>query len=119
MIHNTKTNPKLIATYTPSGIARLITRWIAAIVLIAGLSVGLAPTSVKANAFMTQYLPGHFYVGYTVDHIPNPDGTIEEAVVAATDENGHTFDLYGNQIVFNTNGSISDSSSQVVGFVYK
>ena len=118
MIDNTKTNVKMTASNSTSGIARQVQRWIAAIVLCVGLSAGLAPASVKASVAMTQYLPGHSYVAYTVDHIPSADGTIEEAVVASTDEEGHTFDLYGNQIVFNSNGSISNSSSQVVGFVY-
>ena len=119
MIDNTRTNRETTASNLSSGIARRAARWIAAIVLCASLTVGLAPASVKANSFMTQYLPGHSYVAYTTDHIPSPDGTIEEAVVAGPDEDGHVYDLYGNQIVFITNGSISDSSSQVVGFVYK
>ena len=123
MIRNTKTNVKLTASNAPSVIARQAARWIAAIILCVGLSDGLAPAPVKASAVMTsvaetQYLTGHSYVKYTTNHIASPDGVIQEVTGTTTDGDGHVWDLYGNRLVFNADKSISNSSSQVVGFVY-
>lgn len=90
-----------------------------ALIACAVLSGGFTPAPVSASMTLSDYLLGHSYVGYTEDYVTSPTGVIQELGATATDNDGHVWDLYGNQIIFNSDGSISDGNSQVVGFVYE
>ena len=118
MKNTTSRKPSSILTAV-SGFAGRIARSILALALFVALSCGMAPTTVRANAFKTLYVPGDSYVQYDSNHIPDPNGTLQDASPTTTDGDGHVYDFYGNQLVYNADGSISDVSDEVVGFVYQ
>jgi hypothetical protein len=87
--------------------------------LIATIAL-LLVTGVQATADNPPMFGGHGYVNYTVNHVPTAQGALVDVTSQLTmDQDGHVFDLYGNQLVFSSTDSyIRDVNSQVVGFVY-
>ena len=111
--NHTITRTHLSTSKPQPGIARRIARWITSIALCTALSGGFAPVSVSARADTGSYGPGHSYVRYNADHIPYADGVIEEVASTTTGPDGHVYDLYGNQIVYNADGTISDATARL------
>lgn len=83
------------------------------------LSALVVCTMMSASIQAYGYTLGHDYVHYTANHVPSPTGTLEDITGGITDgSDGHVYDRYGNQLTINANSTISNSASQVVGFVY-
>ena len=98
-------------------IAQRIARLATALTLFVALSVGMSLGSVRTAGLSIEFLPGHSYVHYTTNHILSPSGDVVELNATNTND-GHVFDLYGNQVNYNMDGTISDVNNVVVGFVY-
>jgi len=103
-----------------SGIGRRLTLWAVTLGLIVTLSAGMPGSAVRALDTTTAYEVNHAYVHYSADHVPVSTGDLTDISGATTiDQEGHTYDLYGNLLSFNADNSITDVNSQVVGFVYR
>ena len=90
--------------------------------LAATIGLGLALFSgtllgaVRADEGGMQFIVNHVYVNYTVDYIPCSSGSIEDVTYAV--EDGHVHDLHGNDMVLQSNNTVTNANSEVVGFRY-
>jgi hypothetical protein len=98
-------------------IATRATQLAAALALCLLISGTVQPSTARAARQITTLSTIQIFVSYNSSHILDPSGTLTNITGQTNDQDGHTRDLYGNELIFNTNGSISDINNTVVGYV--
>ena len=73
-------------------------------------------SAVRADDMQTVFIAGHDYVYYDSTNTPASSGTVADVTYGY--DGGHVYDLNGNVMTVQFNGQITNSSNQVVGFVY-
>ncbi len=115
MLYSSSSIVNLINRIAPMDIVRRQLRHATAFILSGILLFGLVAMPVSARAD----IDNHVYVHYLSNHTPAPIGTLTDVTNSIqSDGDGHVHDLYGNLLVFNTDSTVSNSSSQTVGYVY-
>jgi hypothetical protein len=91
--------------------------------LVAALALGLLVASTGALGDTPgdtgpNYIAGHDYVNYNSNHVPVASGTITDVTASLVNQDGHVFDIYGNELVMHSDNSITNVNNVTVGFVY-